>query len=266
MLKAAIKTISYKQPLSTALSTILLLSMVSPASAESDISTNTAQLIDTNGTVDCHDDFQTQVPSYKYQSAQQRVLGCMVEQLQPYQQKDKTVHQQHLAYKAQAWLNYAIHQDSMNSRSSAGPVAIEMAESILQALKNDTAQDINLHQDIPSTSALMRPDLWATLSALKDGNGIESAPREMAFSEVALIWAATNQCKRGWRESGMHFRMADRWLEQAREAYINANDSQTNTALEKSIVSYYEQYAPLDASDDVCRGQDLTPDNRVNSR
>jgi len=53
--------------------------------------------------------------------------------------------------------------------------------------------------------------------------------------------------------------MADRWLEQAREAYVNENDSQTNVALETSIVSYYKQYAPLDASDDVCRGQDLTP-------
>jgi hypothetical protein len=261
MLKTAIKTISYKQTLSTVLSAILLLSVVSPSSAESDITSNTAQNIGTNSIVDCRNDFQTQAPVYKYQIRQQRVLGCMVEQLQPYQQKDKTAHQQYLAYKAQAWLNYAINQDSMNSRSSAGPVAVEKAESILQALKNDTAQNIKLQQDIPTTSALMRPDLWATLSALKDGNGIESAPREMAFSEVTLIWAATNQCKRGWRESGMHFRMADRWLEQAREAYINANDSQTNAALEKSIVSYYEQYAPLDASDDVCRGLDLTPNN-----
>ena len=59
----------------------------------------------------------------------------------------------------------------------------------------------------------------------------------------------------------MHFRMADRWLEQAREAYINAHDSQTTVALETSIISYYQQYAPLDAVDDVCRGQDLTPNS-----
>lgn len=183
----------------------------------------------------------------------------MVKQLQPYQQRDKTARQQYFAYKAQAWLNYAIHQDSMNSRSPAGLLAAEMAESIWQALKHDTIQNIGLQQDIPTTSALMRPDLWATLSALKDTNGIESAPREIAFSEVALIWAATNQCERGWRESGMHFRMADRWLEQAREAYINAHDAQTNGALEQSIVNYYNQYASLDASDDVCRGQVLTP-------
>ena len=261
MFKAAIKTTAYKQPVNTALSAMLLLSVVSFASAQSSVANNTAQIIDINSAVDCRDDIQTQTPSYKYQSTQQRILNCMVEQLQPYQQKDKTAHQQYLAYKAQAWLTYAIHQDSMNSRSAEGPLAVEMAESILQALKNNTAQNIKLQQDIPTTSALMRPDLWATLSALKDSGGIESAPREMAFSEVALIWAATNQCKRGWRESGIHFRMADRWLEQAREAYVNAHDSQTNVALEQSIVSYYKQYAPLDASDDICRGQDLTPNN-----
>ncbi len=259
MLKAALNTIACTQSLQATLSALLLLSMVSFASATDNIATDTAQIVNIKNIVDCRTDIETHTPSYKYQSTSQRVLNCMIKQLQPYQQKDKTAREQYLAYKAQAWLNYAIHQDSMNSRSPAGLVAVDMAESILKALKNDTAQDIPLQQDIPTTSALMRPDLWATLSALKDSDGIESAPREMAFSEVALIWAATNQCERGWRESGIHFRMADRWLEQALEAYINVHESQTNVALEKRIIDYYKQYAPLDASDDVCRGQILTP-------
>ena len=259
MSNAVIKTIACKASVRSTLIALLLLSIVPLASAQDNIAVNTAQLSQVSSDVDCRTDIDTQPSSYRYQSRQQRVLNCMVKQLQPYQQRDKTARQQYFAYKAQAWLNYAIHQDSMNSRSPAGPLAIEMAESIWQALKHDTIQDIGLQQDIPTTSALMRPDLWATLSALKDTNGIESAPREIAFSEVALIWAATNQCERGWRESGMHFRMADRWLEQAREAYISAHDAQTNVALEQSIVNYYNQYAPLDASDDVCRGQLLTP-------
>lgn len=183
---------------------------------------------------------------------------CMLSQLQQYQQTDNSAHEQYLAYKAQAWLNYATHQDSVNSRSPAGIYATQTAEFILQVLKNGKAQDISLYQDIPSMSTLMRPDLWSTLSALKDNGGIDSAPREMAFSEVALIWAATNQCTRGARESGSHFRMADRWLEQAREAYVNAHDSKTNVALERLIVRYYQHYAPLDASDDTCDGQAIT--------
>ena len=157
------------------------------------------------------------------------------------------------------WLNYAIHQDSINSRSTAGAYAAQTAESILHSLKNGTEKDISLHQDIPAMSALMRPDLWATISALKDSDGIAVAPREMAFSKVALIWAATNQCARGWRESGIHFRMADRWLEQARQAYVNTHDSQTNVALQARIVRYYEAYAPLDSGEDTCHGQALSP-------
>jgi len=255
MFDSAIKAAPFKRSVYVTLSALFSLTFMQPALAKSE----TIQVANSTSMAKyCRDDRQSQAHSYRYQSEQQRLLNCMVTQLKPYQQKDKTAAQQYFAYKAQAWLNYAIHQDSMNSRSSAGQVALEMAEPILQALDNDTVQDLGLHQDIPSTSALMRPDLWATLSALKDGNGIASAPREMAFSEVALIWAATNQCARGWRESGMHFRMADRWLEQAREAYVNANNSQTHVALEKSIVSYHKQYSPLDASDDTCRGQDLT--------
>ncbi|MGP9687662.1 hypothetical protein ACT3TH_00695 [Psychrobacter sp. AOP22-C1-C5] len=204
-------------------------------------------------------EFQTLSHYSKDKSTRQRAMNCMLTQLHAYQQHSMSARQQYFAYKAQAWLNYAIHQNSINSRSSAGLQAAQNAETILVALNNRTEQNLPLIQDIPSNSALMRPDLWATISALKESDGITSAPREIAFSEVALIWAATNHCERGGRESGSHFRMADRWLEQAREAYVNAHNSKTNVALETLIVRYYKQYAPLDASDDVCRGQVLTP-------
>ena len=259
MSKAVIKTIACKDSVRSTLTALLLLSIVPLALAQDNIAVNTAQLSQVSSDVDCRADIDTQPSSYRYQSRQQRVLNCMVKQLQPYQQRDKTARQQYFAYKAQAWLNYAIHQDSINSRSTAGAYAAQTAESILQSLKNGTEKDISLHQDIPAMSALMRPDLWATISALKDSDGIAVAPREVAFSEVALIWAATNQCARGWRESGIHFRMADRWLEQARQAYVNAHDSQTNVALQARIVRYYESYAPLDSGEDKCHGQALSP-------
>lgn len=46
-----------------------------------------------------------------------------------------SVRQQYFAYKAQAWLNYANHRDSMNNRSDVGMEAAQTAENILQALK-----------------------------------------------------------------------------------------------------------------------------------
>lgn len=260
----------------TALGAALLLCAMSPsvlAANHSDdividntVANNTVGSTNDNSTIDsspslaslanyCTEDIRAQTTPIKYQSAQRQSIDCMFTELKRYQQQALTPRQQYFAYKAQAWLNYANHKDSMNSRSDVGVEAAQTAENILQALKNDKVEELALIEDIPSTSALMRPDLWATLNALKDSGGIDSAPREIAFSEIALVWAAANQCKRGWRESGSHFRMADRWLEQAREAYVNAHDSQTNVALENAINDYYKNYAPLDPSDDVCRGQ-----------
>lgn len=251
---SAIQAAIYKKSLYTALSAALLSSAVSCASAPS-----TAPKADTIKTANyCLSSNDTKTPaSSKAQSAQQRAMNCMLNELQTYQQKSMSARQQYFAYKAQAWLNYATHKNSMNNRSDAGVEAAQTAENILQALKNNKIEELELIEDIPSTSALMRPDLWATLNALKDSSGINSAPREIAFSEVALIWAAADQCERGAKSSNSHFRMADRWLEQAREAFVNAHDAKANVALEALIVRYYEAYAPLDSSDDTCSGQVL---------
>jgi hypothetical protein len=180
-------------------------------------------------------------------------------QLKEYQLASMNAEQQYFAYKAQAWLNYANHEDSINSTTAAGDYAFNDAQMILQALQEGQEDKLDLMTDIPETSALMRPDLWANISALKDSGGIASAPRELAFSEVSLVWAAADHCEHGFRSSGSHFRMADRWLEQARETFVNANDSAASLAMQELAVSYYEQYKSLDPSDDVCRGQELTP-------
>ena len=217
----------------------------------------------------------------KHKMVEQQTIDCMLTELALYQKNSLTSRQQYFAYKAQAWLNYASHENSIKSNTQAGSQALKAGAHILQKLRSNADEELKLTTDIPSSSALMRPDLWATVSALKDSaskdststdsNSIIIAPRELAFSEVALIWAAADQCAHGWRQSGTHFRMAERWLEQAREAYVNAHDSKTNVALESSIVDYYEQYAPLDPHDDVCHGQSLPPttqaaDSNTNNR
>ncbi len=196
-----------------------------------------------------------------HQSATRATIECKLAELERFQDeavlstltKPQAARQQYLAYKAQAWLNYATHENSIKSHTAAGNHALQSADTILQALKNSDPQTLDLSPDIPNSSALMRPDLWAILTALKDKGGIEQAPRELAFSEVALVWAAADYCEHGARQSGSHFRMADRWLEQAREAYVNAHDSKTNVALERLTNSYYKQYALVDSNDDSCR-------------
>ena len=196
-----------------------------------------------------------------HQSATRATIECQLTELKRFQDeavlstltKPQAARQQYLAYKAQAWLNYATHENSIKSHTAAGNHALQSADIILQVLKNSSSQTLDLSPDIPDSSALMRPDLWAILTALKDKGGMEQAQRELAFSEVALVWAAADYCEHGARQSGSHFRMADRWLEQAREAYVNAHDSETNVALERLTNSYYKQYALVDSNDDSCR-------------
>lgn len=214
---------------------------------------------DTNLTIACKNDIVTHLTQKNNTelspNEQQRSISCMMVQLQQYQQQEHSARQQYLAYKAQAWLNYANHQASTNSKNAVGRHAFQEGSNILTALNNGTDEQINLTPDIPKTSALMRPDLWATLNALKDSGGIALAPRELAFSEVALVWAAAEQCAQGWQQSGTHFRMSERWLEQAREAYVNAHTSKENVALEERINRYFKQYEPLDTGEDKCQGQ-----------
>ena len=261
MLHSAIKVAMDKKVTYVALSVVLLLST---ASCVSTTATQNSANIATANTADyCHS--QGLEATYKNQNTQQRAMSCMLAEIQHYQQKDKTPQQQYFAYKAQAWLNYANHEDSIKSRSAAGTTAFDSGAIILQKLHSGDVDTLNLVVDIPTTSALMRPDLWATISALKDSGGIATAPRELAFSEVGLIWAAANQCEQGSQQSGAHFRMSDRWLEQAREAYVNAHNAEGNMALITLINDYYKEYAPLDAVDDRCEGQTLTPyTERVN--
>ena len=258
----ATKCMSQRLPYSAVCSALLLVAAMPVTHAasvnKSNASSDTSVVRSIRAATHCPSDGVRDVKTHsQHQSSQQRTIECMLMQLQVYQQDDKSAHQRYVAYKTQAWLNYAYYKDSIKSRSAAGHQALQAGSLLLAALQNATDESLSITTDIPTTSALMRPDLWATLTALKDSGGISAAPRELAFSEVALVWAAADQCEHGWRQSGTHCRMAERWLEQAREAYVNAHDSETNVALESLINRYFKQYTPLDTGDDICRGQKM---------
>ncbi|WP_201505250.1 hypothetical protein [Psychrobacter aestuarii] len=159
------------------------------------------------------------------------------------------------AYQALAWLTYANYEQHMNSRAATKAQAWQSAYGLISALAYGTSSE-SVPADIPATSALMRPDLWAYVSALKDKGAIAIAPREMAFAEVSLIWAASKQCTRGWRQSTPHFRMAARYVSQANTAYRNRYPEDTAALLDLTQ-RYYHAYLPLDAKNDQCHGQIL---------
>lgn len=184
-------------------------------------------------------------------------LDYMRLQLPVFQQAQSPSQRAYFAYQAQAWLHYAKRENSIDGDSAAGADALHRGRTILQALQNGNTHSLTLTSDIPKTSRLMRPDLWATLNALKAHGGITAAPKAVAFSEVALIWAGADYCKYGADASSAPFKMADDWLQQAREAYVQTHDSTSNVQLEGLINAYYKQYAPLASTDNECAAQTL---------
>lgn len=192
-------------------------------------------------------------------------IECLRKKLHDFQKVSSSAYQQYFSYKAEAWLDYAYRTDGIHNDPSIQSQAQHAATTILQALQNSDEERLNLNQDIPSYSTMMRPDLWALLSALKDNGGIENAARELAYSEVALIWAASDYCLYNavQKDIGVQFRAADYGLEKAREAYINAHDSQTNVALENKTVMYFKQFTKEKTTDNECSSQKLPFDKQT---
>ncbi|MDO5768584.1 MAG: OmpA family protein [Psychrobacter sp.] len=182
-------------------------------------------------------------------------IDCMMSELKAYQSVEAEGLVPYYAYKAQAWLNYAYHENSEGSMTAAGSNALAEGLTILQALRDKKIDSLLLTSDIPATSAMMRPDLWATLMGLKAHGAVTIAPREMAFSEVKLIWAAAEYCEFGWRHAREHFSAAERWINQSHEAFVGAKSDTEALALEADTVSMFKLYEPLDAKDNQCRGQ-----------
>lgn len=184
-------------------------------------------------------------------------IDCMMTELKTYQAATQPPTIQYYAYKAQAWLNYAYHENSEGSLTQAGDYALAEGIAILQALRDNQSDQLLATSDIPPTSAMMRPDLWATLMTLKEHGGIEVSPREMAFSEVKLVWAASEYCEFGWRHAREHFNAAERWINQSRIAVLNTSSDLTANQLDKEVANLFKIYEPLDAVDNQCQGQVL---------
>ena len=146
---------------------------------------------------------------------------CIREQLQPYQAEHQPINTRFQAYKADAWLSYVGHEDSEASLTKAGHYALNEALSILEALKTNQVDKLPLTADIPPTSGLQRPDLWASLLTIKQTPAFTPLVKTVADSEVKLIWAEAEFCEFGWRHSREHYSAADRWVATAELTALN---------------------------------------------
>lgn len=204
----------------------------------------------------CQGDMQNDTHHAQYTSELRYDIDCMMTQLKDYQHDEQSPNTRYYAYKAQAWLNYAYSEDSEGSLTTAGTDALYQGLTLYYALQQNQLDQLDLTLAIPNSSSLMRPDLWATLQSLKHQGGIESNPRELAFAEVKLIWAAAEYCEFGWRHAREHFAAAERWINQSKVNYLNGNSSTSIDSFTTDELMWYNQLQPL-ATRGQCQGASL---------
>ena len=180
-------------------------------------------------------------------------ISCINQRLEPYQQATQPVHIRYQAYKARAWLTYISHEDNEQSLTAAGHFALNEALSILTALETHQADKLPINGDIPTTSGLKRPDLWAKVLTIKQTPAFEVLPKEIAFSEVKLIWAEAEFCEFGWRHSREHYAAAERWVDAAEITALNHPKVEKGD-YKKLSQAYYATLTPLMAQDKACHG------------
>ena len=183
-------------------------------------------------------------------------ISCMRQQLQAYQSEHQPINTRFQAYKADAWLSYVGHEDSEASLTKAGHYALNEALSILEALKTNQVDKLPLTADIPPTSGLQRPDLWASLLTIKQTPAFTPLVKTVADSEVKLIWAEAEFCEFGWRHSREHYSAADRWVATAELTALNTSgvDKQSFNALKTQYLARLKPLAATKDSKEICRG------------
>lgn len=240
----------------TALAAIALSALSLPALAQTAVPQTTeaqASMTAYQAGSYCTADLEATTQHPDHQSALRRDIDCMMTELRAYQQPSQASMTRYYAYKAQAWLIYAYSEDSEKSGSGAGNIALNKGVNLLTALRDNRTARLNPTSDIPETSSLMRPDLWATLMTLKDHDGMSIAPREMAFSEVKLIWAGSEGCERGWRHSREHFSAAQHWINQAYVATFNTQTDAEQQSAAQAVNSRQNTYQTLMTEQAQCQ-------------
>lgn len=201
----------------------------------------------------CTSDIKADVPRG---TAHRQFVGdvsCVKQRLDTFTQSTQSTTIRYQAYKAKGWLVYALHEDNEQGLTQAGNFALREALSILYALENNQAEKLPLNADIPATSGIKRPDLWAKLYAVKQTPAFSELDKQIAFSEVKLIWANAEDCERGWRHSREHFLAVERWVDAIEVTALN-NSAVNSADYQKAKNSYYQDFKKLEKDNKACSG------------
>lgn len=117
--------------------------------------------------------------------------------------------------KAQAWLDFAMDEYTVNGRSRVVEETLRQALGLIEQLESGN-REIGMATPIIPTSAMVRPDLWEKAEALKkNADFLRCAGDKIAQLEVQLVWAGHEEQELGWRHSKPYLQAAERLAREA---------------------------------------------------
>jgi outer membrane protein OmpA-like peptidoglycan-associated protein len=117
--------------------------------------------------------------------------------------------------KAQAWLDFAMDEYTMNDRSRVVEEALGQALGLIEPLEKGV-KHISLDTPIIPTSTRVRTDLWEKAEAMKkNSESFRCAGDKIAQLEVQLVWAGHEEKELGWRHSKPFLQAAERLAREA---------------------------------------------------
>ncbi|NVN90476.1 MAG: OmpA family protein [Desulfuromonadales bacterium] len=116
--------------------------------------------------------------------------------------------------KAQAWIDMAMDEYSMNDRTSVIEDALRQAYDLISQLE-DKKNAIGMTTIILPTSKKIRPDLWQKAVDWKKHPGFSCGEDLVAQLEVQLVWAGHEDNQLGWRHAKPYLQAAERLAREA---------------------------------------------------
>ena len=122
--------------------------------------------------------------------------------------------------KAQAWLDFAMHEYYENDRSPVIENALAQAYMLIKQMEAADSQ-ISMDTTVIPESVRLREDLWKIAAQLKQHQGFACAAAPIAEMEVRLVWAGHEHQELGWRHAREHFAAAERLAKKAQKLADN---------------------------------------------
>ena len=142
-----------------------------------------------------------------------KVMQALQGRLAELNKKGVPIASYHFA-KAQAWLDFALDEYTINDRSRVVEEALRQALDLIEQMEAGK-KDIDMSTPIIPTSIVVRTDLWNKAKTLKKHVNFRCAGDKVAQLEVQLVWAGHEEQELGWRHSKPYLQAAERLAREA---------------------------------------------------